>query len=362
MLIYTYKLEQYVLHNILPKILLSTRYKIKGSFKRKIPYVTDIDIVNYVNPEIDKINIRESLIKLIISLESVKNVDTPIKLIYVTCGSDDRFYLDNYSDDKINKLKKLLKKEEITELNKIIEIYDTDSEKKLFYINEMIRPMYKLRWTIKDIMENKIKRRGNHIITFDSVIKNNCSLTIRYFIDINSIPIGFDVAVYYEKVNCFKIYANAAKRTIQISNYKKDYYYMLFPLKYYFRSDPIITKELEDIIEKKFGPHKQIMVRIDTYHLLYVLKILDIKTATNIVTKIIQSIELYVPDVAKSNTLSIVKKTAENNPPNVKMEEWNIQLDVLYDELLETANIACKDYFYKIVELIPFDMRKDFYI
>lgn len=358
MLIYTYKLEQYVLHKILPKILLGPKYKIKGSFNRKIPYVTDVDVVNYVNPEINKTNIREALIKLIKPLELS---DPHIKMIYITCGADDRFKLNSYSDTEIAKLKKLLKKEEILELNKIIETYKSDPEQKLFYINEMIRPMYKLRWELNDIIENKIKRRENHIITFDSVIQNNCSMTLRYFVEIKSIPIGFDVAVYYEKVNCFKIYENAAKRTIQISNYKKDYYYMLFPLKYYFRSDLIIKNELDDIIEKKFGLHKQIMVNIDTYHLLYVLKKLDIKTATNIVTKIIQSIETHIPNVAKSNTLNMIKKTAENNPPNIKMSDWNIQLDVLYDELLEIANIGCKDYFFKLLELIPSDRRKDFY-
>jgi len=376
MLIYTHKLEQYVLHKILPMILLGKKYKIKGSFKRKIPYITDIDIVNYVNPEINKTNIRNALIKLIESIKpdnanhlsesndsSVEKneeyTNPQIRLIYVTCGTDPRFKLDTGSIDEITKLKTLLKEKEIVQLDKIINTYASDPEKKLFYINEMIRPMYKLRWEPKKIIENKMKTRGNHIITFDSVIQNNCSLILRYFIDIKSIPIGFDVATYYEKVNCVKIYEDAAKRTLKLSNYKKDYYYMLFPFKYYFRSDPVITAELETIIEKKFGLHKQLMVRIDTYHLLYISKNLNIKTATNIIISIIQSIESNIPDITKSNTLNMIKKTATNNTPETKMADWDIQLDVLYDEILGTANIECKDYFFKYLELIPPAYRKE---
>ncbi len=309
MLIYTHKLEQYILHKILPLILLGKKYKIKGSFKRKIPYVTDVDIVNYVNPEINKTNIRESIIKLIESIESNPS-NRLIRLIYITVGTDDRFKLDIASDDEINKLKLLLKKSELIELNQIIKIYENDPEKKLFYINEMIRHLYKLRWVPNKILENKITTRKNHIITFDSVIQSNCSLVLKYFIDIKSIPIGFDVVTYYEKVNCVKVYENAAIRTVKLSNYRKDYYYMLFPLKYYFRLNPAVSDELENIIEKKFGIHKQIMVRIDTYHLLYTTNNLDIRTATNIITVIIKTISSNIPEVAKLNTLNMIKLSA----------------------------------------------------
>lgn len=348
MLIYTYKLEQYILHKILPKILIGPRYKLKGSFKRKVPYVRDIDIVNYVFPETNKSNVKDAIIKLIASLEEQDN----IKLLYVTCGVDDRFQLNIDSRVEIDKLKKLLKEDEIEEVDRIVKKYQNEPEKKLFYINEEFRNCYKLRWEPKCIIQNKLKRRGGVEFTFDSVIDNNCSLTLKYYINIKSIPIGFDVAVYYEKVNCVGMYENETKRTLKVSNYQKDYYYMLFPFRYYFRDNKKITAELANRIEQKFGLYKQIMVRIETFKMLFDTKNLDIKMATNIVTSIIQSIEANIPAVAKSNTINMIKKTASNNTPKTKINEWNIQLQVLKDELLQIANAGSKEYYFKLLELV----------
>ncbi len=356
MLIYTHALEKYILNKILPILLLNKKkYKLKGSFKRKIPYVTDIDVVNYVNPEINRSNIYSHILKL---LEIIKlHPELNIKLVYVTCGTDDRFKLITASPEELSRIWPLLKKKEKVQLSSIMEKYKNDSEKKLFYTNEIIWPIYKLRWRPEKILQNEMKLRGNKIITFDSVIQENCKLLIQYFVNIKSIPIGVDMAVYYDKVDCVGVYDAAAKYNLKLANYGNDYYYMLFPFKYYFRSNPKIRAELEYIIEKKFGLYKQLMVRIDTYNLLYASKNLDIETAKNIVVSIIQDIRTAIPDLNKSHTLTKIKKVAENNTMEYKIREWNTLLDALYDEILTIVNDLSKNYFLSYIKLVPDEFR-----
>src|SRR5437762_1886822 len=118
MLIYTYKLEKYIKNKIFRTILLAPdKYTIKGSFRRKIPYVTDIDVVNEVYPEINRTNIYLHLKKLV---ENVLSQKDRIILAYAKCGVDERFKLKNGTDEEIYWIKPLLTPEEIDNINTVM--------------------------------------------------------------------------------------------------------------------------------------------------------------------------------------------------------------------------------------------------
>jgi len=362
MLIFTYKLETYIRKNILPKLLLvPNKYVIKGSFRRRIPYITDIDVVNNVYPEINENNMYEELLKLFERIRKDQNVI----LVYITCGIDDRFKINTGSSEELSKIKSLLDKSDIDEWDIISEKYADNLDKKLFYITEIIWKYYKLRWTPTELISNKKILRGDktnqsNVITFTETIKKNTSLLLQYYVKIESYMVGVDIVANYKLVDMKNAYIAAAEYQLKLANYSKEYYFMLFPFKQFFRNDKNVSMELENVIEKKFGLYKQLLVRIDTYRVLYQTNNLDIRTATSLVTSLVKDVN-YLPGF-QSNTINKIQKVAMNNPPDVKMHEWFTLLGTLYDEINSAANLIAKDYFFKYLEMLPSDIRNKYFL
>nr|QZX42987.2 transcription initiation factor TFIIB [Mimivirus sp.] len=133
MLIYTYKLEKYVRTKIFPKILLipdKNRYIIKGSFRRRVPFVTDIDIVNNVYPEISRENIYDEIIKLVNNIQS----DPNIILAYLSCGTDERFKISTGSSKELSNIQSLLPDNEKNEFQLVLNKYHNDQQKSYFIL------------------------------------------------------------------------------------------------------------------------------------------------------------------------------------------------------------------------------------
>ena len=358
MLIYTYKLEKFVKSNFFPKILMvPNKYMIKGSFRRKVPYVTDIDIVNTVYPQINKTNIYDNLVTLI---KRVQKENDKIILAFIRCGYDNRFKIVTAGNDEIEPIKKLLTTNEAKEVDLIMEKYHNNQIRKIFYLNEIIWPFYKIMWSPQEVLDNKKILRAGIPLKITDVLQENSSLLLSYFLRIGSYPVGADVVVVYDKVDLKNTYEAAGNYQIRYANYAKEYYYMLFPFRYYFRDDKEKLNELNEVIEQKFGLYKQLMVRIDTYLTLYQNNLLDITTATGIVNSIVKDVA-KLSDF-KSNILSKISEASLNNPPDVKMAEWNILLDTLYDEINFAANSAAREYFYKFLNMLPENKRDQFYL
>ena len=356
MLIYTYKLDSYIKKKILPQLLLlSGRYSIKGSFKRKVPYITDIDVVNTVHDQINNNNIYDELQKLI---KRLQDNNLKIILLCITCGNDERFNIKFGNDEEMEKIFPLLEDKEISNLKLIMQKYSHDTSKRLFYINEFIWNFYKIRWTVENIMENKIILRGGLEVKFTDIIKDNSHLLLQYYIMIGSHPLGIDISVVYKKINLKSVYLHAADYLLKLSNYSKEYYFMLFPLKYYFKKNKKIENELENIIEKKFGLYKQLLVRIDSYHTLYISKKLEIYIAKSIIINIINDLK-HLPNFS-SNVINKIKEVSINNSPCVKMEKWDILLNILYDELNLKVNMLSKKIFFKYLDLVPENEKNKF--
>lgn len=357
MLIFSYKLEKYIKTKILPKILLdSSKYNIKGSFRRRIPYVTDVDIVNDIYPKINENNIYEELLKLIDRIKEDKN----IILVYITCGIDDRFKIETGTKEELDKIKNLLYDDDKARLDLIVEKYANNANKRIFYISEIIWKYYKLRWTPKNIIDNKMILKGNVQVKFTDIIKANTTILLQYYVKIESYPIGIDVVSNYKPFDFKNAYQLAADYQLKFANYGKEYYFMLFPFKFFFKNNKKISQELENIIEKKFGLYKQLLVRIDTYHMLYDSQNLDIQTATSIVTSIVKDIKQL--SIFSSNAITEIQKVSMDNSPNTKMEKWYLLLNVLYDEINATTNSLAKDYFFIFLDMVPNDIKSKYHL
>lgn len=355
MLIFTYKLERYIKKRILPLILPDkTNYIIKGSFKRRAPYVTDIDVVNYVYPEINRSNIYEIMVNL---METLPN---DIILIYIKCGEDSRFKIEKLSNDEMDKIIPFIAKDDLEQIQRVTEKYSDQYNKKLFYVSEILRKYYRYIWTRNEVLENTEVIRNGIKTNFKDVVENNSSLTLKYFINYESYPIGIDAIVEYEPRDQKLIYLKAAERQIKLANYSEEYYYMMFPLRFYFRKDHKILSELENLIEKKFGLYKQLAISTKTYNTLYKSQNLDIKTATKIITDFLNDVK-KLPEF-NSSTIDQIKKISTDNPPEIKMKEWDKLMKILYDEINAEVNYRAKPYFFKYLKMVPVGARDKYYL
>lgn len=357
MLLYSEKMDRYVKYKLFPKILLDPKkYFIKGSFRRKIPFVTDIDVVNQVYPEINDKNIYQEICNLIESLKTEPN----IVLLYVSCGVDERFRIKDGDDAELDKLKMLLDDKDAKEFEDIVEKYEGDSGRKIFFVTEIIWKYYKIHWSPDEVLENKKKLVGDVNVKFTDMVDLNNSLLLKYYVKIETYPIGIDVVVNYKPFNPLEAYKNAADYQLRLANYSKEYYYMLFPFRYYFKDDKLLSRELENLIERKFGLYKQLMTRIDTYHTLYDYNNLDIKTASAIVTSIVKD-TTRLPDF-QSKVVDEITEVSRNNDPKSKMEKWYVLLVYLYNDINKAVNDKAEEYFYHYLDKIPEDKKKEYYI
>lgn len=357
MLIFTYYLEKYIKNKILPKILLnSKKYRFAGSFKRRTPYITDIDVVSTSYPKINSTNIYEHILKL------VKKIDTDdyknFIFIQIICGTDDRFNLDTASDEELNKIKLYLSDQE-KEYVSIIQQKHQNVDNRKILVYEIIGRYYKLKWTKKNIIDNEMTLPGDIKIKFTDIIKKNQLMIFQYFINIEGQPVGFDIVINYEPIDMMNLYKTAANKYIVRSNFYKEYYFMMFPFRAYFRKNEKIYNELTDIIEKKFGLYKQLLVRIETYHKLYETNNLNIRIATLMTNNIKKDVG-RLPDFY-SESINNIAKIAINNNPESKMIEWYYELDKLYKDINLAVNSVAKQYFFKFLDLVPENDKGKFY-
>lgn len=360
MLIFSYKLEKYIKKKLLPKILLvPNKYVIKGSFRRRIQYVTDVDVINNIYPEITSENIYEAILKLLDRLNKKEN--TNIILVCIKCGIDNRFNIITGSNEELGRIRNLLLGDDVNEFDFIMKKYSDNFGKKIFFINELIWKYFKLSWTPEEIRNNQKILPKNIVVKFSDIVKENGTLLLQYFVKIQMYPLGIDAVINYSPTkNTHQVYVDAGDYQVKLANYRKEYYFMLFPIRAHFRNvDKKIGDEMEDLIENKFGLYKQLLVLIDAYHSLYHSNNLDIRLATAIVINIIRDVK-YLPNFV-SNTINEIQQIAQNNPPDVKMEKWSTLLSVLYDDINASLNTSTEDYFYKYLELLPPDLQNKYY-
>jgi hypothetical protein len=365
MLIFTYNIDKYIRKKILPTLLIMpNKYQIKGSFKKHIPYITDIDVFSQLYPEITDENIYQ---ELVIVLNRV--IENPkIIIAAITCGVDDRFRIVTGNDEEIDAIKSLVNPSIASKIDIICQRYADHLGKKIFYINEIIWDYFKIRWSVEEVLANSKTLIGDIRIKFTDFIGKNCLILVQYYVNLDKYPVGIDIVFNYKKIDDEKSYYSAVRDyQIKLANYAREYYYMLFPIRNYFRKDNTIYQEIDDLIEKKYGLYKQLMVRIDSYHMLYKYNKLDYKTASNIVSSILKDIK-YLGDPKeenvqmKSNTIALIKRVLQVEDYSQRIREWDTLLGVLYDEINMEVSIKSQKYFYKYLEMLPVELQKKYFL
>lgn len=363
-LTFTTELDTHFRDNVFPRILVApNKYTIKGSFRRKIPYITDIDVVNDAYPSVDKTSVANQVVGLIKSFSKSSNSD--IILVYVTCGTDDRYMITTVTDQELDRIKQYLPYDDIIRLNAIVDKYAHEPEKKLFYVREIVWERYKLRWRPENILKDELKLFGDVTKKFSEVVKNSSVVLLQYYVVYKNQPIGVDVIVRYERQDLQPAYTDAADYQLQVANYGREYYYMMFPFKYYFRYDKQQSMELENIIEKKFGLYKQLMVRCDAYRILHVSHNMSIELATNMIDDIIKDLSTLPPnDSDKPFASDIIDgmNEAKKIPEKERMKLWSKLLKKLYKEVNDTVNRLAKPFFFKYLNKVPGEQRRKFYL
>ncbi|MEM3063141.1 MAG: hypothetical protein QW303_06340 [Nitrososphaerota archaeon] len=339
------------------------RYHFIGSFSRKIVYITDIDVVNDVYPDINRKNIYSHVMRLVKKMKSlVKSGKSRIVFFYIKCGKDERFNVETNFWEKIDEIHQLVEEDDRKEMDVILEKYKDNPDKIKFFVEEMVKEYYELNWMVNDVLQDKLILPGGKEISFRRTIETNDFLLLRYYIKISSYPIGFDVVVKYERTHQFRDLERVKIYLIKRANYKKEYYYMLFRLLHYFyHRDRKKWNKMITFIEKKFGLYKQLMVRISVYRRLYrLMENFDIEIARNIVVSILKDLK-YLPEF-RSKISDKIREVATNNPPEVKIKQWDILLNVLYNELNAKLSSDSKKYFFKYLRMVPESVRKYYYL
>jgi hypothetical protein len=351
MLIFSYKLERFIKKKILPKITIGP-YKIVGSFKNKALYMTDVDLIN--NTYLENIPMTEMYKRLL----SLLNPGCNIHFIYATCGFDERFQVNSIDD--VSCLTPLLNEKEKENIQIILHQYQNEPDKSLFFINELLRDHYSLKWTENDIRKNYLELPGQKVIKFTDVLLQDIRIIMRYYIMVGTFPLGLDNGIYYLKTDLTDFFRKHKMRSYLHSYFLEEYYYMLMPLRSYFHHrNPDIYREINNIIEKKYGYYKQLMTVIEMYHKLASKNLLSFQTAKMIIIGIINDL------TKKDDLMNFVKKIKECthiNDQKEKMKEWGNTLSIMYEKVNNQLSKNCKDDYYYYLSLVPKEDKCSYFL
>lgn len=338
MFIFTHRICNYIQNKIIPYLIVSNNYTINDDFVKRKPYITKINIYNYLY---ETKNIYKIIIDLLYNLDNYNN-NNKIKIYFINiiCGHNDIFHISNANE--LDKIKKYLNEDEIQKINNL----DENNINYITFVNDILKKYYEIKWFKNEIIENNKSLINDINLTFTDVINDNNFLKIQYFIILNTYPIYFNVKIFY---NYFTIKNNMH---IKYKKLTKNYYDMLFYLNFYFEEfDKQIYDEINYIIKIKYGFYKQLIKRIDIYKLLYENNILDINIAKLIIIGIILDLSKHTKFV--SNIIKYLKKISINNTPNIKISQWYNLLIILQNEIKTFLSYETKELYFKYLNMIP---------
>jgi hypothetical protein len=351
MIIYSHRLKKYILEKILPRILVlpnMDRVKIVGNFQKKIVYVTDIDLDNYVYPEYDSTSIYSRLLELLGQVEKYSD----IRFLYIIAGDDKRFKLENIENEQIERVRSLLQPRELSNFDRILGENHDNPEKCLYLLNKYLKKLdlITIRWTMDEIMTGQKILRGDQLVRFKDIISLNKVIIITYYIKYESDVIGIDMGVIYHDISSKSIYSDFTRYILVARRYSQEYYFVLYRMLYEFRRNPKIWNEVHYLVEIKFGLYKYLIVRINLYHKIYKYGHMDLQLANNIVVNLLRDLD-YLHDF-RSNIPQKIREVAQNVPPEERLVQWDILLQTLKEELEATVNRLAKPYYEYYLELL----------
>lgn len=244
-----------VLDKILPFKKGST-YDIKGSYKRKIKYITDIDVVlklpkyfsTLSDTDFGKI-VSKILRKYMFSLPNDENYI----FVHMITGDDDRFTIKTKDD-----LTKLFDQQ-------MIDVTDMDNFLKMSVaeINEHLSSYKKLRWTKKEVIKG-IKVRFGKEFLLSEVLSNKRLFTLVSASFYNDYIYSFDITCLDRQIKLSDIYQRYYEPAIQRANNEGYPYFILRLIGRFLdhtKTDQNLSNEIFEIVENKLGAYKQLMLR-----------------------------------------------------------------------------------------------------
>jgi hypothetical protein len=339
MLLYSHKFEAYVNEHIIPNILLSKsdNYEIKGSYIKKAQYITDIDIVINAYPRLNRDTIYDDIIEFINRIKKNNFIFNNAK-----CGYNENIKINDCSNEELNKIKSnLTNLNELDKVNKIIEKYGNDKYLMCALLSKQLNHKYK--WTEENIMNSE---------DFKTVLKNNNNIIISIVHMIDNFPLGIDVVISYTTESINDVYANYFKNAIIMAKFNKEYYFMMFFMRRFFKGE--MLNELNDIIQNKFGLDKQLLVVCEMYETIFTSNNMTSKISSDIVSYIVENIETIATDEIRE-TIKLIGHATDNKILNYLIFE-------IKNYVYHNVNNKARKLYYKYYNLLPNNCKYKFAI
>jgi hypothetical protein len=355
MLLYSADLKNYVDTIIIPMILISPKYFYIGTFAKKYPYVSDIDITNII--DCSKPLSSKSKFDKIMSNINLDNKN--ILFNYISCGYDDRYLIIDPVKDLERLINKhLLSDKDINDLNLIIS-KQTELQGQIVSMQYYLTKYSTIRWTKKEIQAGIKVLKGDKVITFNDELNTNYTAIFHFFVIYNNYYIPMDLALVCDNAIESKpatlIMANRIIPNVYLyMKYNKEYYFMLKGMLKYFYSKPEYA-EINRIIEYKYGIYKQLLIQIS--HLAYLIsdKLIPIRIQSRIINNIVHDLYKYIKiNDPELNELSVIIPSDSNSKRIVQI------LDRMYDIVNTKMNLLTKNSYYKYLALLPIDTQQMF--
>jgi hypothetical protein len=358
MLLYSEDLFKYVDKTIVPMIVFSgstgsINYFYVGTFRKRFPYISDIDITNVITCQQNQtMQTRSARLMELVTLDN-KNV----LFNYLSCGYDTRYVITDPQQDLVRlRDQNLISSKDVDELNSILSAQltlDGQTTGMQYYLTKYST----LRWTKKEIQNGFKKSFDGLVIVFSEVLAANYTAILHFFIIYRNYYIPADLALVCDNklMDVNRIIPDVYK----YMKYNKEYYFMLKGMKKFF-SGKNEYGEISRIIEYKYGIYKQLLIQIS--HLSYLIEdaLISVRIQSRILTTIIADIRKYTKI---GDAISDVNELSLLNPNKPGDSTRIVQLlNKLYGVINQKMNTLTKDSYYKYLAKLPEVDKKMFVI
>lgn len=368
------------------KLLIGRSFKYVGTFSRKMKYITDIDVSNFVYSK--KCSSFEYFVYNQI-LDIIKNLPPNIKLLYLTTGYHtdlkpewvikDKNTIINYDYKHTKEILKLLKKH-----NKIdSQIYDKFNLKTpkpnletLILLEELIDKKSRLTWKMDELIKGEKDFLGKKFYLksalFTQPLKNFFRFLWKYSEDEY---ILVDISIYFKgDLQCIKSLQNIEKkeknigrdRSIFLMYYNNEYYWLLRETRYIFyklfKSNIINKKQLEqytqsivDITENKAGKYKYIYNKLLDYYKLIRNNCINIKLINKLIKETFNDVKINIKD---DKIINIINNYDLSNKSDTELIDILKKISSYINNYLNSIMYDKMMYYYNIIFELDSTIKK----
>jgi len=260
MLKYSEDLKQYI-DKIIPDITINDNYRYCGTFYKGCTYITDVDIMNFIDPNMN----YEILYKMLKQI--ITNLPKHVKFLYLSSGHNSRItnypwkinnpkIVENYNYDEAIKFGETIT--DIMPLDKFKKYVEPDPDiNKIILLQIKLDKKSKIKWTLEDIMSMKKKVDDKTIDIVDS-LKTSMRNIIHFMLKLENEYIAIENGI--EKQIPWETRFDERE---YVRYLKKEYYYILIDLKKNFKFNQRYVENINYILQDMYGSYKQIIMNLN---------------------------------------------------------------------------------------------------